>query len=162
MSRAEQSTAMLRKKLVNGGGGGNFSHSQAITSRIYRARFRKPSGVAIARRRLQQRLLELGYPSTCIQRVVVATAEAMINAVRYAGGGELDVVSSDSRLHAVITDSGPGIAFDRLAQALLRPRNRWNLGRGHGYWLMVSMASHCRVTSTPGRTCVELVFDVGT
>ncbi|GAB6876202.1 hypothetical protein JCM13210_09280 [Thermaerobacter litoralis] len=127
----------------------------------YRATFRRPSGVSTARRRLQQALVRWGLGPALIQRVVLATAEAMINAVRYAGGGQLVVWLDGEGVRAVITDKGPGIAFDKLAQSLLSPRNQANLGRGHGYWLMVTMASRCRVASSARGTRVELVFDRG-
>lgn len=126
----------------------------------FAATFRKPSGVGTARRRLQRALAEDGYPGELIQRVVLAAAEAMINAVRYAGGGQLRVYTRPRRLCAVVTDRGEGIPFDKLARTLLEPRDRRTVGHGHGYWLMVTLSSQCRVFSGPGGTRVELLFDV--
>ncbi|HEY8415515.1 MAG TPA: ATP-binding protein [Thermaerobacter sp.] len=126
----------------------------------FSARFRRPSGVSTARRRLQRLLTEDGYFPELIRRVALAATEAMINAVRYAGAGHIDVYASPRRIVAVVTDKGPGIAFEKLARTLLEPRDRYTVGRGHGYWLMVALSSQCRVCSGPGGTRVELLFDV--
>lgn len=124
------------------------------------ASFRKPSGVKTARRRLHRALDEDGYPAELIQRVVVAAAEAMINAVRYAGGGRMRLYSRPRQLVVVVTDQGEGIPFDKLALTLLKRRDRTTVGRGHGYWLMVTLSSQCRVFSGPTGTRVELFFDL--
>lgn len=126
----------------------------------FSATFRRPSGVGTARRRLQRVLAEDGFPLSLIRRVVLAAAEAMINAVRYAGGGRIEVYALPRRVVAIVTDKGPGIAFEKLAWTLLEPRDRDTMGRGHGYWLMVALSSQCRVFSGPGGTRVELLFEV--
>ncbi|WP_413084585.1 ATP-binding protein [Thermaerobacter composti] len=125
----------------------------------FTATFRKPSGVSTARRRMRNILEQDGCDPALIQRVILAASEAMNNAVRYAGRGRLCLFTTSRRLRVVVTDNGPGIAFEKLARTLLEPRDQKTIGRGHGYWLMVSLSSQCRVFSGSWGTRVELVFD---
>lgn len=116
--------------------------------------------IADARRALQGVLAARGAADQEAMRVAVAVTEAMINAVRYGGGGALDVVAAGSRLYARVDDRGPGIAFDRLARVLLAPRDAAAVGRGHGFWLMLTYAQRCHVLTGSGGTRVLLVFEV--
>ncbi|ADU50811.1 ATP-binding region ATPase domain protein [Thermaerobacter marianensis DSM 12885] len=152
--KVEAAAGDMGKDGFIGGGGVKLSKPR------FSARFRRPSGVATARRRLQQVLAEDGFDPSLIQRVVLASAEAMNNAVLYAGGGRIAVYVDPDELNVVVTDEGPGIAFDKLARTLLEPRDRKTVGRGHGYWLMVTLSAQCRVFSGPGGTRVELVFEL--
>lgn len=129
----------------------------AVPARAFLVRpLRRPEDVAAARASLHARLLRAAGDPERALRACVAATEAMINAVRHGGGGEVRAWEAAGRLWVRVEDAGPGLAFHRLAEALLRPRP--DPGSGHGYWLMLAYARCCRVEVGGWGTCVTLAF----
>ncbi len=52
----------------------------------------------------------LGLSSDVIKRVAIAMYEAELNMVVHADGGTIDVELSDTDIHIVVSDNGPGIS----------------------------------------------------
>ena len=78
------------------------------------------------------------FTSETIRRVSIAMYEGEINMVIHAGGGEAEVIVSDSSITIILKDTGPGIA--NIEQAMQEgfstaPDNIRSLGFGAGMGL---------------------------
>ena len=59
---------------------------------------------------VKKNLRQLGIDPETIRRVSIAMYEGEINMVIHAGGGEAEVIVSDSSITIILKDTGPGIA----------------------------------------------------
>ena len=87
---------------------------------------------------VKKNLRQLGIDPETIRRVSIAMYEGEINMVIHAGGGEAEVIVSDSSITIIIKDTGPGIA--NIEQAMQEgfstaPDNIRSLGFGAGMGL---------------------------
>ena len=84
---------------------------------------------------VKKNLRQLGIDPETIRRVSIAMYEGEINMVIHAGGGEAEVIVSDSSITIILKDTGPGIA--NIEQAMQEgfstaPDNIRSLGFGAG------------------------------
>ena len=87
---------------------------------------------------VKKNLRQLGIDPETIRRVSIAMYEGEINMVIHAGGGEAEVIVSDSSITIILKDTGPGIA--NIEQAMQEgfstaPGNIRSLGFGAGMGL---------------------------
>ena len=87
---------------------------------------------------VKKNLRQLGIDPETIRRVSIAMYEGEINLVIHAGGGEAEVIVSDSSITIILKDTGPGIA--NIEQAMQEgfstaPDNIRSLGFGAGMGL---------------------------
>ena len=87
---------------------------------------------------VKKNLRQLGIDPETIRRVSMAMYEGEINMVIHAGGGEAEVIVSDSSITIILKDTGPGIA--NIEQAMQEgfstaPDNIRSLGFGAGMGL---------------------------
>ena len=87
---------------------------------------------------VKKNLRQLGIDPETIRRVSIAMYEGEINMVIHAGGGEAEVIVSDSSITIILKDTGPGIA--NIEQAMQEgfstaPDNIRALGFGAGMGL---------------------------
>ena len=87
---------------------------------------------------VKKNLRQLGIDPEIICRVSIAMYEGEINMVIHAGGGEAEVIVSDSSITIILKDTGPGIA--NIEQAMQEgfstaPDNIRSLGFGAGMGL---------------------------
>lgn len=87
---------------------------------------------------VKKNLRQLGIDPETIRRVSIAMYEGEINMVIHAGGGEAQVIVSDSSVEIILSDKGPGIA--NIEQAMQEgfstaPDNIRSLGFGAGMGL---------------------------
>ena len=87
---------------------------------------------------VKKNLRQLGIDPETIHRVSIAMYEGEINMVIHAGGGEAEVIVSDSSITIILKDTGPGIA--NIEQAMQEgfstaPDNIRSLGFGAGMGL---------------------------
>lgn len=87
---------------------------------------------------VKRTLKQLGVAPSAVRNVAIAMYEGEINMVIHAGGGEIDVEITDSKIKMVLSDKGPGIANVDLAMKegySTAPDNIRNLGFGAGMGL---------------------------
>lgn len=87
---------------------------------------------------VKRTLKQLGVAPSAARNVAIAMYEGEINMVIHAGGGEIDVEITDSKIKMVLSDKGPGIANVDLAMKegySTAPDNIRNLGFGAGMGL---------------------------
>ena len=87
---------------------------------------------------VKRTLNKIGVNPAIVKRVAIAMYEAEINAIIHAGGGEAEVIVSDSSITIILKDTGPGIA--NIEQAMQEgfstaPDNIRSLGFGAGMGL---------------------------
>lgn len=114
---------------------------------------------------VKKNLRQLGIDPETIRRVSIAMYEGEINMVIHAGGGEAEVIVSDSSITIILKDTGPGIA--NIEQAMQEgfstaPDNIRSLGFGAGMGLpnMKRYTDRMKIDSAVGvGTTITMVVD---
>lgn len=114
---------------------------------------------------VKKNLRQLGIDQETIRRVSIAMYEGEINMVIHAGGGEAEVIVSDSSITIILKDTGPGIA--NIEQAMQEgfstaPDNIRSLGFGAGMGLpnMKRYTDRMEIDSTVGvGTTITMAVD---
>lgn len=84
--------------------------------------------------------------------------EALVNALRHAGGGSYQVLARDDRLQVLVRDDGPGIDFRTLPRATLQAGFSTASSLGMGFTIMLQVCERVLLSTRPGRTSVVLEF----
>lgn len=114
---------------------------------------------------VKKNLRQLGIDPETIRRVSIAMYEGEINMVIHAGGGEAEVIVSDSSITIILKDTGPGIA--NIEQAMQEgfstaPDNIRSLGFGAGMGLpnMKRYTDRMEIDSVVGKgTTITMAVD---
>lgn len=114
---------------------------------------------------VKKNLRQLGIDPETIRRVSIAMYEGEINMVIHAGGGEAEVIVSDSSITIILKDTGPGIA--NIEQAMQEgfstaPDNIRSLGFGAGMGLpnMKRYTDRMEIDSAVGKgTTITMAVD---
>ena len=93
-------------------------------------------------------------------RVDVRTpvCEALVNALRHAGGGSYQLFARDDKLQVLVRDDGPGIDFRMLPRATLQRGFSTAASLGMGFTIMLQVCERVLLSTRPGRTSVVLEF----
>ncbi len=84
--------------------------------------------------------------------------EALVNALRHAGGGSYQLFARDDRLQVLVRDDGPGIDFRMLPRATLQRGFSTAASLGMGFTIMLQVCERVLLSTRPGRTSVVLEF----
>jgi anti-sigma regulatory factor (Ser/Thr protein kinase)/uncharacterized membrane protein YhdT len=84
--------------------------------------------------------------------------EALVNAIRHAGGGTYQLFSRDETLQVLVRDDGPGIDFRTLPRATLVRGFSTASSLGMGFTIMLQSCERVLLSTRPGRTSVVLEF----
>jgi anti-sigma regulatory factor (Ser/Thr protein kinase) len=84
--------------------------------------------------------------------------EALVNALRHAGGGSYQLFARDDRLQVLVRDDGPGIDFHTLPRATLQRGFSTASSLGMGFTIMLQCCERVLLSTRPGRTSVVLEF----
>jgi anti-sigma regulatory factor (Ser/Thr protein kinase)/membrane protein implicated in regulation of membrane protease activity len=97
-----------------------------------------------------------GWAATTDVRTPVC--EALVNALRHAGGGTYQVFARDDTLQVLIRDEGPGIDFRTLPRATLQRGFSTASSLGMGFTIMLQVCERVLLSTRPGRTSLLLEF----
>lgn len=97
---------------------------------------------------------EKGISDDDLTLFAVALGEAMANAVKHAGGGEVFVGSRADEVWVGVSDTGPGIPALTLPKATLSRGFSTKISMGMGYSLMLNAADEIMLSTDPGGTTV--------
>jgi anti-sigma regulatory factor (Ser/Thr protein kinase)/membrane protein implicated in regulation of membrane protease activity len=100
-----------------------------------------------------------GWAATTDVRTPVC--EALVNALRHAGGGTYQVFARDDTLQVLIRDEGPGIDFRTLPRATLQRGFSTASSLGMGFTIMLQVCERVLLSTRPGRTSLLLEFAEG-
>lgn len=84
--------------------------------------------------------------------------EALVNALRHAGGGAYQLFTHEGTLQVLVRDDGPGIDFRTLPRATLQPGFSTASSLGMGFTIMLQVCERVLLSTRPGRTTVVLEF----
>ncbi|MBE0476147.1 MAG: PAS domain S-box protein [Coriobacteriia bacterium] len=96
------------------------------------------------------------FPGIPLNDVVLASGEALTNAVKHAGGGTYRLLRQDGCLQVSIFDQGPGIDFRYLPKATLTAGFSTKPSLGMGFTIMLELCERVMLTTQPGNTTVVL------
>ncbi|MDP1807936.1 MAG: phosphatase RsbU N-terminal domain-containing protein [Actinomycetota bacterium] len=112
--------------------------------------------VVEARARLSK-VLDRDFPGlTDIGGLVLAADEALVNAVKHAGGGNYRVFKDGRNAQVLISDSGPGIDFSILPKATLMAGFSTKRTLGMGFSVMLDFCGRVLLATGAGGTSVVL------
>ncbi|WP_027340554.1 ATP-binding protein [Halonatronum saccharophilum] len=101
---------------------------------IYRKDLIGPQDLNEVRNQVREFLLNYKFNSKEIVYVILATSEALTNALKHAGGGIVVVKILDGVLRIIVEDKGEGISLDSLSKATLMEgyteSKEFSLGKG--------------------------------
>jgi PAS domain S-box-containing protein len=102
---------------------------------------------------LQERFAELGSPD----ELLLATGEAMTNALRHGGHeAHLRLLENCGVLQVEVSDDGPGIDFSNLPKSTLVPGFSTTTSLGMGFTLMLAECDRVLLATAPEGTRVVL------
>ena len=84
--------------------------------------------------------------------------EALVNALRHAGGGIYQLYEHGDVLQVAVRDEGPGIDFRTLPRATLQRGFSTASSLGMGFTIMLQVCERVLLSTHPGRTTVVLEF----
>jgi anti-sigma regulatory factor (Ser/Thr protein kinase)/PAS domain-containing protein len=84
--------------------------------------------------------------------------EALVNALRHAGGGIYQLYAHGDVLQVAVRDEGPGIDFRTLPRATLQRGFSTASSLGMGFTIMLQVCERVLLSTHPGRTTVVLEF----
>jgi anti-sigma regulatory factor (Ser/Thr protein kinase) len=84
--------------------------------------------------------------------------EALVNALRHAGGGIYQLYAHGEVLQVAVRDEGPGIDFRTLPRATLQRGFSTASSLGMGFTIMLQVCERVLLSTHPGRTTVVLEF----
>ena len=91
--------------------------------------------------------------------VLVSAGEIMTNAIKHAGGCEVNIYRHDSIVQLKISDSGPGIDFSILPKATLVPGFSTEQSLGLGFSIVLEICTRVLLTTQPGHTSLVLEIE---
>ena len=94
-------------------------------------------------------------PATDVRTPV---GEALVNALRHAGGGTYQLFALEATLQVLVRDEGPGIDFRTLPRATLQRGFSTESSLGMGFTIMLQVCERVLLSTRPGRTSVVLEF----
>jgi len=107
------------------------------------------------RRSAERAAIQSCLPQERIIDFVTAAAEACMNSVVHAGGGEVRLYAEERRVQMWIVDRGRGIDLKHLPRATLERGYSTGNSLGHGFFMMLGCADRVfLLTGTEGTTIV--------
>ena len=99
------------------------------------------------------------YPDwASVTDIRTPVGEALVNALRHAGGGLYQMYAHGDVLQVVVRDEGPGIDFRTLPKATLQRGFSTASSLGMGFTIMLQVCERVLLSTHPGRTTVVLEF----
>lgn len=136
----------------------NRSESQPYEDHCtVRARIGSAEDVSAARQRIRDYCEMHGLSGDALELFMAGLGEAMSNAVKHAGWGDVFAGAEEDTIWAGVVDTGPGIATFALPSATLRRGSLSKLSMGFGYSIMMNVADQITLSTGPKGTRVVLV-----
>ncbi|MCY9666522.1 ATP-binding protein [Paenibacillus alginolyticus] len=114
-----------------------------------------------ARDLAKQSLNELGGISPAdIMSHLLVISEAITNILKHASQGNMKIVATDSKIHVVVEDNGPGFSLKLLPNTTLMAGYSTKKSLGQGFTLMMKMTECVLLSTVPGEgSTLILVFN---
>ncbi|MCL6629489.1 MAG: PAS domain S-box protein, partial [Armatimonadetes bacterium] len=107
----------------------------------------QPDELRVIRHEIEKVAESLGIAQDRVCELLVASGEAITNAVKHAGGGLVSVHKTDESLMVVVSDKGPGIPALALPEVALRRGYSTTGTLGMGYKIMIQLMDRVYLTT---------------
>jgi anti-sigma regulatory factor (Ser/Thr protein kinase) len=125
---------------------------------ICEASIRERSDIPQARDLAKQSLLEIGIPPTTIMSHLLVISEAITNILKHAKEGKLTIVKTETSLHVLVEDRGPGFPLKILPYTTLMAGYSTKKSLGQGFTLMMKMSDQILLSTSSKGSTIILVF----
>lgn len=115
-----------------------------------------PEEVGHARHEIRDTLVRLGLTGERLDSFITAVGEAMNNAVKHAGSGDISAGRQNGLVWVSVSDNGAGIEHLTLPRAILEKGFSTQPSLGLGYSIMLDAADRLALATGPGGTHVIL------
>lgn len=115
----------------------------------------------ITRQGINNYFLEYGFTGDEFSLFLLAAGEAMTNAIKHAGSGEVFAGSRGKYIWVVVSDNGPGIPAINLPKATLQKGYSTRISMGMGYSVMLDVCDLVMLNTGAGGTMVVLKKKMG-
>ena len=119
----------------------------------------RSSDVGEARAMVEEALQNLKMDRDRIFDMVLCVSEATTNALKHAGGGELEVFTTDEAVQVWVSDQGGGIDFSLLPRSTLMKGWSSKTSLGYGYTILLELLD--RVVLFTSRHGTTVVMEMG-
>lgn len=116
--------------------------------------------IPIARHKIMEYLSSQGLPSDVLDVFISGVGEAINNAVKHAGSGEVFCGTQDGIFWVGVKDQGPGISTLTLPSATLQRGYSSRTSMGMGYTIMLDVAEWIELCTGSEGTTVILFIDL--
>ncbi len=117
--------------------------------------------LASARAQLRKEMDESFSRDVDKQEMTTAAGEAMANAIKHSGSGQVRAFKSNGSVQVMIEDAGPGIDFSLLPKATLMAGFSTKQTLGIGFTIMLELCDRLMLSTQPGDTTVVLEMSAG-
>lgn len=112
--------------------------------------------LAPARSALREALKQNFDQAGVLNELLLASSEAITNAVKHAESGVYQVFKRDGSVQIMVSDSGPGINFNILPKATLVSGFSTKQSLGLGFDIMLELSDRLLLSTQPGKTTLVL------
>ncbi|MDB5053301.1 MAG: ATP-binding protein [Bacilli bacterium] len=123
------------------------------------ATIKERSDIPKARDLAKQKLHSIGIPPSKIMSHLLIISEAITNILKHAIEGKLTIVETDSSLHVLVEDKGPGFQLKILPYTTLMAGYSTKKSLGQGFTLMMKMADQVLLSTSSKGSTIILVFN---
>lgn len=116
----------------------------------------EPKNYRAAREAVRELAQELGLESEQVEDLVLATGEAITNAVKHARSGSCQIAVDDGTLVVRVSDQGDGIHPEVLPETLFRTGFSTQVSLGLGYTLLLQLVDEMWLATGPDGTVLQL------
>ncbi|NHN35414.1 ATP-binding protein [Paenibacillus agricola] len=126
---------------------------------ICEATIRERSDIPKARDLAKQKLHDIGIPSATLMSQLLLISEAITNILKHAKEGMLTIVKTETSVHVIVEDKGPGFPLKLLPNTTLMAGYSTKKSLGQGFTLMMKMSQQVLLCTVPNEgTTLILVF----
>lgn len=125
---------------------------------ICEAIIRERSDIPKARDLAKQKLQDIGLPPSTVMSRLLVISEAITNILKHAKEGKLTIVETESSLHVLVEDTGPGFQLKILPYTTLMAGYSTKKSLGQGFTLMMKMADQVLLSTSSNGSTIILVF----
>jgi anti-sigma regulatory factor (Ser/Thr protein kinase) len=116
--------------------------------------------MASVRQEIRRPLVSAGMPPERADSMILCAGEAMTNALKHAGGGDVSLHRRSDIFTILVRDHGRGIEALNLPEVALTHGYSTAGTLGMGYKLMISLADHVYLATSPQGTTLGVSMHI--
>jgi ActR/RegA family two-component response regulator/anti-sigma regulatory factor (Ser/Thr protein kinase) len=125
---------------------------------LFQSRISQPQDLARIREGIALLLRTRGMNADRLEGLQLCVGEALTNALKHGGGGEIVVWANEEELLVRVEDHGPGIDATTLPKATLMPGFSTKASLGMGLTIILEFVDQARLNTNPNGTRLDMVI----